>query len=56
MKYKGGVEKKNSMRDHGEIMIVINFSYPPLSFMLQLAAAAPRLFMPLLVLLLKMMF
>ena len=32
-------------------MIVINFFIPPLSFMLQLAAAAPGLFMPLLMLL-----
>ena len=30
------------------------FSYPPLYFMLQLAAAAPGLFMPLFMLLLKM--
>ena len=35
-------------------MIVINFFVPPLSFMLQLAAAAPGLFMPLFMLLLKM--
>ena len=35
-------------------MIVINFFIPPLSFMLQLAAAAPGLFMPLFMLLLKM--
>ena len=35
-------------------MIVINFFIPPLSFMLHLAAAAPGLFMPLFVLLLKM--
>ena len=35
-------------------MIVINFFIPPLSFMLQLAAAAPGLFMPLFRLLLKM--
>ena len=34
-------------------MIVINFFIPPLSFMLQLAAAAPGLFMPLFMLLLK---
>ena len=53
MKYKGGGEK-NSMRDHGGAMIVINFLIPPLSFILQLAAAAPGLFMPLFVLLLEM--
>ena len=35
-------------------MIVINFFIPPLSFMLQLAAAAPGLFMPLFMLLLKL--
>ena len=35
-------------------MIVINVFIPPLSFMLQLAAAAPGLFMPLFMLLLKM--
>ena len=35
-------------------MIVINFFTPPLSFMLQLAAAAPRLFMPLFMSLLNM--
>ena len=35
-------------------MIVINFFILPLSFMLQLAAAAPGLFMPLFMLLLKM--
>ena len=35
-------------------MIVINFFIPPLYFMLQLAAAAPRLFMALFILLLKM--
>ena len=34
-------------------MIVINLFMPLLSFMLQLAAAAPGLFMPLLILLLK---
>ena len=34
-------------------MIVINFFMPPLSFMLQLAAAAPGLFMPLFMLLLE---
>ena len=34
-------------------MIVINFFILPLSFMLQLAAAAPGLFMPLFMLLLK---
>ena len=53
MKYSGGYEK-NSMRDHGGAMLVINFFIPPLSFMLQLAAAAPGLFMPLFMLLLKM--
>ena len=42
------------MYDHGGAMIVINFFIPPLSFMLQLAAAAPGLFMPLFMLLLKM--
>ena len=36
-------------------MIVINFFILPLSFMLQLAAAAPGLFMPLFMLLLKML-
>ncbi len=35
-------------------MILVNFFIPPLSFMLQLAAAAPGLFMPLFMLLLKM--
>ncbi len=35
-------------------MIMINFFILPLSFMLQLAAAAPGLFMPLFMLLLKM--
>ena len=35
-------------------MIVINFFIPPLSFMLQLAAAAPGLFMPQFMLLLNM--
>ena len=35
-------------------MIVINFFIPPLYFMLQLAAAAPGLFMPLFMLLLTM--
>ena len=34
-------------------MIVIKFFKPPLYFMLQLAAAAPGLFMPLFMLLLK---
>ena len=34
-------------------MIMINFFIPPLSFMLQLAVAAPGLFMPLSMLLLK---
>ena len=33
---------------------MINFFIPPLSFMLQLAAAAPGLFMPLFMLQLKM--
>ena len=42
------------MYDHGGAMIVINFFILPLSFMLQLAAAAPGLFMPLFMLLLKM--
>ena len=42
------------MRDHGGAMIAINCFIPPLSFMLQLAAAAPGLFMPLFMLLLKM--
>ena len=41
--------------DHGSAMIIHTvFSYPPLYFMLQLAAAAPGLFMPLFMLLLKM--
>ena len=35
-------------------MIVINFFIPSISFMLQLAAAAPGLFMPLFMLLVKM--
>ena len=42
------------MYDHGGAMIVINFFIPPLSFTLQLAAAAPGLFMPLFMSLLKM--
>ena len=46
----GGI---NSMRDQGGAIIVINFFIPPLSFMLQLAAAAPGLFMPLFMLLLE---
>ena len=46
--------EKNRMYDHGGAMIVINFFILPLSFMLQLAAAAPGLFMPLFMLLLKM--
>ena len=37
-------------------MIVIIFFILPLSFMLQLAAAAPGLFMPLFILLLKVVF
>ena len=41
------------MYDHGGAMIVINVFILPLSFMLQLAAAAPGLFMPLFMLLLK---
>ena len=49
-KYSGGT---NSMRDHGGAMIVINFFIPPLSFMLQLAVAAPGLFMQLFMLLLE---
>ena len=51
---EGEGDEKDSMRDHGGAMIVINFFIPPLSFMLQLAAAAPGLFMPLFMLLLKM--
>ena len=35
-------------------MILINFFIPPLAVMLQLAAAAPGLFMPLFMLLLNM--
>ena len=35
-------------------MIVVNFSIPPLSFTLQLVAAAPRLFLTLFMLLLEM--
>ena len=41
------------MRDHGGAMIVIKLFITPRSFMLQLAAAAPGLFMPLFMLLLK---
>ena len=35
------------MIDHGGAMIMIKLFMPPLSFMLQLAAAAPGLSMPL---------
>ena len=54
IKYSGGYLKKERDRDHSGAMIVINLFIPPLSFMLQLAAAVPGLFMPLFMLLLKM--